>query len=1063
MENNYVIYHLHSDLSNAFTIMDSTTKFQDYIDAAKSCGMKALAFAEHGSILEWWNKKCAIEEAGMKYIHAVEVYLTETLNEKIRDNYHCVLIAKNYEGFRELNKLVSKSFTRTDNHFYYVPRVSFDELFSTSENIIVTTACIGGVLNKADEAVKEKFIHFMCQNKTRCFLEIGHHLDERQKSYNNNLVKLSTIYGIPLIAGTDTHALNEEHEQGRKILQLSKRVKFDEEDEWNLKFLSYENLVKAYQKQNSLRNLIYLQAIKNTNRLADMVEEYKIDQSVKYPHICENPAEVFKEKIATARTVHPYINNRYTEEMVDSAIEKEFEVYQATDSIDYMLLQAHLREWEAKNNIKCGYGRGSVSGSIIAYILEITKVDSIKFNLSFSRFMNPSRVTNADIDTDYSSEDRDKVKEFALKDHLGLQNIRSSEIVTFNTIALKGAIRDVARAMNIPLAEVADICNKCVNDGSKDIAPDSLRKKYKELFKYVDTVIGTIVSIGTHPSGCLISDLPIDETIGLCSISTSKYPVSMINMKELDSLMYTKLDFLGLDNIGVINETCNMLGIERLEPDNIDLDDENVWKSIRDDTALIFQWESNAAQVYIKQFLSDETIKIAKNTNKDFSYIKWLSFGSGLLRPGCASFRDDVAKGNINHTGFKELDDSLSTTLGRITMQEDIMLFCKDFCGYSDYESDTVRRGIAKKSGTSDLIDEIQDRFIQYSSEKYGVSKEKLIEIFPPIKQGILDASDYAFSWNHSVAYSLIGYICGYLRYYYPIEFITAALNIFESKADKTAAIVKYAKKIGIKIISPKFGFSKSNYFFNKERNTIAKGINSIKFMNKNIAEELYELSQQKSYKFFIDLLYDINEQTTANSKQIDILIKMDFFTEFGNQRELLRITDVFEMFKRGKAKQMKKEYVNGSEMEDIVKKCSKDRTKSGAELKSYIINDIFSIMRECEQLIKSLNLSDLSSILKVKNYSDIMGYSGYVSNNEEDRRKLFVKEVYPLKRKRDGKQFGYSILTQSIGSGVESRFTVFNRVYDDTPIKKDDIILCKNYKRDGSYFTLTDYSPLYD
>ena len=167
---NYFCYHLHSDLSNAVTNIDSVTKFQDYVDAAKKCGMTALAFSEHGNIMEWWHKKQAIEAAGLKYVHSIEAYLTVTLDEKIRDNYHCVLIARNYDGFLELNKLVSKSFDRTDNHFYYVPRITFDELFSTSDNILITTACIGGVFGKADADIEEKFLSFLERNKHRCCL-----------------------------------------------------------------------------------------------------------------------------------------------------------------------------------------------------------------------------------------------------------------------------------------------------------------------------------------------------------------------------------------------------------------------------------------------------------------------------------------------------------------------------------------------------------------------------------------------------------------------------------------------------------------------------------------------------------------------------------------------------------------------------------------------------------------------------------------------------------------------------------------------------------------------------
>lgn len=1057
----YTVYHLHSDLSNGVTNIDSVTKYKEYIQRAKECGMKNLGFSEHGSIFEWWHKKCDIEAAGMKYLHGIEAYITQTLEEKIRDNFHCVLIAKNYDGFLELNRLVSRSFCRTDNHFYYVPRMSMDELFSTSDNIIITTACIGGIMNKGDAECQNRMIEFCKTHKDRCFLEIGHHIDEKQVDYNRKLYKISLETGIRLIAGTDTHVLNEEHERGRHILQVSKNIRFDGEDQWDLKFHSYKELVQAYRNQGSLPEDVFLEAIENTNVMADMVEPFTLDTGTKYPHIYENPEKTFKEKIEQARAAHPYVNKRYDKATLDKRIEEELAVYEKTQSIDFMLLETYMREWEQMNDIQCGYGRGSVSGSMIAYILGITQMDSIRFNLNFFRFMNPSRVTNADIDTDYSGKDRDKVKQFLLRDRMNLPQIQTSEIITFNTIALKGAIRDVARALDMPLTEVSDICNQCVREGTKDIAPDDLRNKYKELFKYVDIVNGTIVSIGTHPSGVLVSDLNIEETVGLCTISTSDYPVSMINMKELDDLMYVKLDILGLDNIGVINDTCKKIGIERLTPDNVDLNDEAVWKSIRDDTTMIFQWESNSAQAYLRKFMSDATIQTARQRIKEFSYIKWLSFGNGLIRPACASFRDSVANGEFYDNGFKELNDFLAMEAGRIAMQETIMQFLVKFCGYTNAESDNVRRAIAKKKGTEKLLPEIEERFISYSSAHYDITPEECAKVIKPFIQVILDASAYAFSWNHSDSYSLIGYICGYLRYYYPLEFLTASLNIFGDNTEKTSAIVKYANKVGIKITPPRFGLSKSDYFFTKEQNIIAKGLSSVKFMSNSVADELYELSQKKKYDSFTDLLIDIEKETSINSRQLDILIKIDFFSSFGNQRELLSVCGFFDKFKGGAAKQIKKDQVDGTEIEEIVRRYSVGKTKTGKESKSYMIFDPVSIIRDCEKKVLSLNMDDLSIFMKARNFNDIMGYAGYVSGREEDRNKLYIKDVYPVRRKRDNAIFGYSVITQSIGNGKESRMTVFKNRYDEDPIKAGDIIVCKRWERDGQYFRMLSYEHL--
>lgn len=999
----------------------------------------------------------------MKYIHAVEAYLTATLDEKVRDNYHCVLLAKNYEGFLELNGLVSNSFNRKDNHFYYAPRITFDELFSTSDNILVTTACVGGVFGKGDEAVQRAFLDFMVRNKHRCFFEIGHHIDPKQVAYNQKMFELSQQTGIPLIAGTDTHVLNEEHEKGRSILQMSKNIQFDGEERWDLKFKSYEELVNAYRKQGSLPEAVYMQAIENTNVMADMVEEFELDRGTKYPHIYENPDETFRAKVDAAVHTHPYALQYHGEGELKQVVDEEFKVYQATQSIDFMLLQTYLREWEKENGIQCGYGRGSVSGSMIAYLLGITQMDSMRFGLNFFRFMNPSRVTNADIDTDYSGKDRDTIKQFLLRDKMNLPSIRSAEIITFNTIAMKGAIRDVCRALYKDSKEVnyLQVANEICKE--VELREDAIRRKYPEVFKYVDIVNGTIVSIGTHPSGVLISDLPIEQTVGLCSIATSDYPVSMINMKELDDLMYVKLDILGLDNIGVINETCKMLGIERLTPDNTDMDDMNVWKSIRDNTTLIFQWESNSAQQYLKKFMSDDTLEKARSRIPNFSMLKWMSFGNGLLRPACASFRDSVADGEFYDNGFDALNEFLSPEAGRIAMQETIMQFLVKFCGYSDAESDNVRRAIAKKKGTEKLLPEIEERFIAFCPEHYNITKERCEEVIKPFLQIILDASAYGFSWNHSDAYSSIGYICGYLRYYHPLEFLTAALNIFGDNMDKTADITSYATRVGIKVTLPKWGLSRGEYFFDRDKRIIAKGLTSIKYMSAGLADELYNLAKKKNYTSFMELLADLDKETSINSRQLDILVKLDFFSDFGNQRELLRMVDLFSTtFKKGEAKQVKKSEIDGTPLEEIVKKYAIGVTKSGGSAKSYTLLDVGSILREAESVIKSFGLEDLSDILKVRNFYDVMGYIGYVSGKDEDRRKLYVTEVKPLHRKKDGKLFGYSVFTKSIGSGKESRFTVFCRVFDKDPIKEGDIIYCTGFERDGQYFQLTSFRKIY-
>lgn len=269
------------------------------------------------------------------------------------------------------------------------------------------------------------------------------------------------------------------------------------------------------------------------------------------------------------------------------------------------------------------------------------------------------------------------------------------------------------------------------------------------------------------------------------------------------------------------------------------------------------------------------------------------------------------------------------------------------------------------------------------------------------------------------------------------------------------------ARQRGIRIVQPKYGFSKADYFFDKEANIISKGVSSVKYMSEAGANELYELSKTHQYEFFVDLLRDISEHTSLDSRQLDILIKIDYFVQFGNQRELFKIVEMFELFKKGEAKKIRKDMVDGTWLEEIVSKSSCGTTKNGSEAKNYTILDMDTILHNIERYIKEAHVDDLSVFMKAKNFNDIMGYAGYTSGEEADRNKLFITGVYPVRRKKDNEVFGYSVLTQSIGSGKESRMTVFKRRFEQDPIKEGDIIVCKRWERDKIYFRMIDYEHL--
>lgn len=1127
---NYFVFHLHSMLSNPSTNIDSVTNFKSYVSEAKRLGMKGLCFSEHGNIFEFCHKKEEIEAAGMKYVHGMEAYLTDTLERGKRRAFHCILIARNYEGFLEINRLFTKSYNRNDGHFFYNPRITFDELEQTSDNIIVTSACLGGPLGKGEKEVQDRFLRFLVDNKDRSFLEIQHHNVAQQITYNQKLAQLSRDTGIKLIAGTDTHALNEEHMIGRKQLQVSKGVNFPDEDEWDLVFKSYDELLSAYELQNSLPYDVYMEAIQNTNVLLDMCDSYALDTSKKYPKIYKDSVATFKQKINEGFENNKYVKQHPKKEVIERIREEE-QVYEKVEAVDFMLLMCYLKEWQIKNGIYTGPGRGSVSGSEIAYVLGITEMDSIKFDLNFFRFLNPSRVTNSDIDLDFGDKDREKMKKFLLDDHMGLPNIQTAEIITFNTIKMKGAIKDIGRALRMPLKEVQDISNAVETDeNQKQYIDEKWRKKYPELFKYVDIVNGVITSIGTHPSGVLISDRDISSLIGLCSLSTTPYPVTALNMKELDALWFVKLDVLGLANVDLINQTCELAGIERLTPDNTDLDDMKVWESIREDTTGIFQWASDQASAFIKKFMSDKVIKIAKEHNPNFSMLKHFSFGNGLLRPACASFRDNVANGEFYTNGLQELDDFLATTFGHCieenqyvsttegqkkikdvqigdrvytfdgvhtvinkfengvkilvnvklvngvevrctpnhmfltmegwkmalsltendvvifngspchilsvikcdcgntydlevetahnyivngvvvhncSMQEDIMRFLVRFCGYSDGESDNVRRAVAKKGGTQQLLPEIEQRFIEYSSQTYGITKEKCAEVIKPFLQVIQDASNYGFSWNHSDAYSCIGYICGYLRYYYPYEFIATALNVFQDKPEIFSTFVDYANRHGIKIAPPRFRKSQYTYIYNKEDQTIEKGLGSIKYINKDCADSLYAIRHMQ-FNSFTDLLYYVTENTSIDKRQLETLIKCNYFDEFGKNGKLIELLERFK-------EKYKKTHTDKTKMK---------RLEELREYEGYIDDCRLPF---CEQIETEL---------------DVLGYIAFRAPC--NKRLFYVVD--------SNTKYTPILNIYSLSSGKTSRCKVEKKAYAKSKIKNGDILYVQEVTRKPDY-----------
>lgn len=908
---------------------------------------------------------------GIKYIHGVECYLTEQLEPKVRDNYHTILLAKNYEGVKEINRLCY--IASQPDHFYYRPRLSFDEFLGISDNVIKISACLASPLNEWRKNYAQystsKFADIALHYD---YLEIQAHDFSEQIQFNTFLMDLSSKTGIPLIAGTDTHSINQYKAECRTILQYSKNIDFGDEDTFDLTYKSYDELCAMFEKQG-LDEEIYLEAINNTNIMADSVEDFELDKSFKYPILygeqdeqilLERLREKYKEKIAKG-----IIDKSHAKEYGDK-IKEELQVFHKVGMGGFMLFMSEMISWCWENDIPIGFCRGSVGGSEVAYISDIIDVDPVVWGTMFSRFCNEHRKEIGDIDIDVSPDQRALVYQYII-DRFGVEN--TAYILANGTLQSKGAIDDICRALRHKAEKANEDCPytlKVADEIKKEFEQDeeATRKKYPEVFYYYDGMLGGVVSQSQHPAGIIASPINlIDNYSGF--INADGQVVLPINMEEIHEINLVKYDILGLQNVQIIRDTCRLANIPYPKSNEINWDDENVWADMVTSPVGIFQFESDYAFKCLQDFKP--------------TMINHMSLVNAAIRPSGESYRDRLFNHEVNHNPSEQIDELLKDNNGFLVFQEDVIKFLQDICGLSGSDADNVRRAIGRKQ--MDRLQAALPEILEGYCNKSDKPKEVAEEEAKTFLQIIEDSSNYMFGYNHSTGYSMIGYTCAMLRYYYPLEFITAFLNNARTDEDINKG-TKFAKEKGFIIKAPKFGHSQNVYVCDKETNTIYKGLDSIKSMQTIAADIMNEIYAQEP-KDFIDVLFLCEsvkiDGKRINSKSMDILVDIGFFSEYGNINTLKRIRYWYDKF--AKRKTIKKDECEDWLIDIIRPNAGKETEKQFSDInKPQLLRDIDNVLPPQDDNIQLL----------IKKQIELLGYVD-VENHQVDMDEYIVQKVH--------------------------------------------------------------------
>ena len=884
---NYAPLHLHTHFSQ----MDGVATPEEYVDRATDNGMTAISITDHGTLSGHRAMYRAATSRGIKPILGVEGYITSDRFDR-RDKSerttpldlvynHIVILAKNDKGLENLGRLNEISWTEG---FYRKPRIDFEVLENLREGLIVTSACMSGLINKAievgDYAVAKAHLKWFSDRFGEDFyVEVMPH---NPPEINKALIELADSFGHKIVVTPDCHhatvdqkiiqeimLINNTHakfekdvtyDKSRKIDDPMKRLDYLYGADRMMSFNKFDiHLLSGEEMHEAMGEFSREDMFANTLEVADKVEEYTIHRNLNLLPVEHKDPDAQIKKYATTWLE---ANNLHSNEEYSSRMQEELDIIKQKKFASYFLVVQNMLNWAKKQGIMVGPGRGSSAGSLVCYALGITDIDPIEHGLLFSRFLDPERDDWPDIDSDIQDSRREEVKEY-----LESQYKYVASIATFLQFKDKGVVRDVARCFNIPLADV-NRALKTVDTWEEFTTSKNtawFREKYPEIEVYGDQLRGRIRGTGVHAAGVVTSKIPISKVAPMetrsVTGSDTRLPVVAVDMDEAADIGLIKIDALGLKTLTVINDCLSVIEDRKgLRPDlkSIDMEDKKIYNMLSDGhTKGVFQCEAAPyTNLLVKMGVSKFAELVASNA---------------LVRPGAMN---TIGKDYILRKQGKQgttypspiMKEFTEDTYGTILYQEQVMLACVKLGGMTLGEANKVRKIIGKKKDASEF-DQFKELFVRNASGPLGgAAAEKMWHDFEA-------HAGYSFNKSHAVAYSTVSYWTAWLKYYYPLEFMFALLKNEKDKDARTEYLIE-AKRMGIPLRLPHI--NDSGIDFKIEGKGIRFGMASIKYISDKIAERYIAARPFRSYedveKFTFTKGSGVNSRALAAMKSVGAL-----------------------------------------------------------------------------------------------------------------------------------------------------------------------------------------------